>query len=138
MAETLDLGSIPIVVGQQVQFMLTIPNYGTNSVWLVCTDVSVVKPVSATGSPLTWPHEVPLTNGVGSYFLYGVSGGAVSYSLRVSNDPNNTTDLAIGTVAVSVPSGQVPPPGDETVVEIIAEPIVISIMYQTPTTTTTD
>jgi len=138
MADILDLGSVPIVVGQQVQFMLTIPNYGTNSVWLVCADASVIAPVSATGAPLTWPHEVTLINGVGTYFLHGVSSGVASYLFRTSSDPGNSTSIASASIGVSIPSGQVPPPGDETVVEIIAEPIIITIISQPPTTTTSD
>jgi len=127
-----------MVVGQQVEFMLTIPNYGASSVWLVCADAAVTKPVSATGAPLAWPHEVAMTNGVGTYFLLGVSAGTVSYFFRTSSDPGNTTTLASASIAVTAPSGQVPAPGDEVVVEVIAEPIVITIISQPPTGTGSD
>jgi hypothetical protein len=140
MANVLDLGNVPLAVGQQMKYVFTVQSNVSASVWLVSAGAAVVEPVAADGTPLTFPHELVLTQGVGTYFLQGVSSGIADYFLRASSDSNDTTNLARASVTVTPPPPQGPPIGDEIIIVVtsIAEPILISIIAQTPTTTASD
>ena len=137
MADVLDLGNVTLAVGQQAEFVLTLPTNSPSSVFVVSDSAAIVGPVSATGTPLTWPHEVALTNGVGSYFLVGANPGVVDYFFRASSDPADTTNIAIGTITVPTPSAQEQSSGEDIVIQVtaIAEPILITIISTPPTNT---
>jgi hypothetical protein len=140
MADVLNLGNVTLAVGQQAEFVLTFPPNSPNSLFVVSDSAAIVGPVSAAGTPLTWPHEVALTNGVGSFFLLGASPGVTDYYFRASSDPADTTDIAIGTIAVPAPSAQEQSPEEEIVIQVtaIVEPILITIISTPPTNTATD
>ncbi|MCW3097386.1 MAG: hypothetical protein JWL77_3004 [Chthonomonadaceae bacterium] len=135
-----DLGNVPLVVGQQVKYVFTVQTNVSASVWLVSAGAAVVEPVAADGTPLTFPHELVLTQGVGTYFLQGVSSGSADYFFRASSDPSDTTNLARASVTVTPPPPQGPPIGEEVIIVVtsIAEPIIISIITQSPTNTASD
>jgi len=140
MADALDLGNVTLAVGQKVEFVLTLPSNAPNSVFLVSGGGAGAVPATASGTPLAWPYEVLLINGVGPYFVLGVSPGVVTYHFRTSSDPSNTTNLATASLTVVAAPSQGQSSGEEVVIEIlsIAEPIVITIISQPPTSIVSD
>jgi hypothetical protein len=140
MVDALDLGNVALAVGQQMKYVFTVQSSVSTSVWLVSAGAAVVEPVAVDGTPLTFPHELVLTQGVGTYFLQGVSSGNAGYFFRASSDPSDTTNLARASVTVTPPSPQGPPIGEEIIIVVtsIAEPILITIITEQPSSTASD
>ena len=116
MAEGTSLAELSVPVGQQLEVSLNVIGGAQAIFVLACDQGDIVVPALPDGTSLTWPHSVAIVDGVGTYYVLGLSPGSAQHS--VTSATGSADADSSGSVYITVEHG---------IGGTIVEPIVISI-----------